>query len=263
MAENAPPGGDPSNDGSLAGMLVEVLSKFLATNVDDMLPAMVDSYDKATNMIKVTPMIQLITTTGELVDRAQIQKLPVFQLGGGGYVLAFNNLKKGDLGWIKASDRDMSLFLQSLAKSAPNTRRTHSFEDAIFFPDAMRNYTITDGEHVSLQSIDGTKRVAITDTEIIMTSDSKVVMDTPLVEMTGDLDVTGNVDVGIDLDVVANITANNITALLAIQGNTLAALATISAVGDIVAGIISLMGHTHIGSPTAPLGPVTNTGAAV
>lgn len=166
MTTDAPPSRDPSNDDFLAGMLAEVLNKFLASSIDDMLPCMVVVYDKAKNRVKVKPLIQVLTTDGQVVDRAEIQSIPVFQLGGGGYVLAFNKIKAGDLGWIKASDRDISLFLQSYEQAPPNTKRFHEFADALFFPDAMRGYDIVDGENVVLQSIDGKVKIALLDNSI-------------------------------------------------------------------------------------------------
>jgi len=84
------------------------------------------------------------------------------QFGGGGFVLNFN-LKPGNLGWIKASDRDISLFLQTFKENAPNTLRLHSFQDAVFIPDVMTGYTINgeDAENAVLQTVDGSVRVAV------------------------------------------------------------------------------------------------------
>ncbi|OWK42477.1 hypothetical protein [Fimbriiglobus ruber] len=45
----------------------------------------------------------------------------------------------GDTGWIKANDRDISLFKQTTAASSPNTARLHDFADAMFFPDTLLN----------------------------------------------------------------------------------------------------------------------------
>lgn len=160
-APHAPPSGDPANDGSLLGMANNILKKHLQ-GVDDMLPARVISYDRETNRAQVLPLIRVLTTDNRQIERAQIASIPVMQFGGGGMILNFN-LKPGDLGWIKANDRDISLFLQSYGASAPNTIRLHSFQDAVFIPDVMRGFTIAeeDAENAVLQTLDGSVRVSL------------------------------------------------------------------------------------------------------
>lgn len=158
---NAPPSSDPADGDTLAGMVNTILSKFLQ-GVDDMLPARIISYDRATNRARVVPMVKILTTSGQQLARAQIASIPVLQLGGGGFVLNFP-MTPGGLGWIKANDRDTSLMLQSYADSAPNSLRMHSFEDALFIPDVMRGWIIAaeDADNAVLQSLDGAVRVSI------------------------------------------------------------------------------------------------------
>lgn len=158
---HANPSRDPANDASLLGMARQVLDKFLQ-NVDDMLPARVVSYDRATNRVTVIPMVKLLTTDGRQVGRAQIASVPVVRMGGGGVALSFN-LAAGDLGWIKANDRDISLIMQAYKDNAPNTLRKHSFQDAVFIPDVMTGLTIAgeDAGNATLQTLDGSVKVAI------------------------------------------------------------------------------------------------------
>lgn len=158
---NAPPSRDPADDGSLLGMANQILKKHLQS-VDDMLPARVVAYDRATNRAQVVPLIKILTTDNRQLDRAQIASVPVMQFGGGGFVLNFN-LLPGNLGWIKASDRDISLFLQSYKTNPPNSLRLHSFEDAVFIPDVMTGYAINgeDAGNAVLQTLDGAVRVAV------------------------------------------------------------------------------------------------------
>ena len=76
------------------------------------------------------------------------------------------------MGWIKANDRDISLFLQSYTNNRPNTVRLHTFEDAIFIPDIMTGYTINseDADSMVIQNTTGTVRVSINDQRIKMTA---------------------------------------------------------------------------------------------
>jgi phage baseplate assembly protein gpV len=193
---------DPADEDSLAGTFRAVLRKAMM-GVDDCLPAIVIAYDRATNRATVQPQIQMLTTGGERVSRAQVASVPVLQLGAGGFVLSFPVLP-GDLGWIKASDRDISLYLQQgMNEEVPNTARLHSFQDGWFIPDTMMRQVVLDGEdaeRVVLQTLDGATRVAIGTDTVIVTGSARVevrapevLIDSPAVQITGDLQVDGEV----------------------------------------------------------------------
>ncbi len=156
----APPSRNPTNDGSLQGVFDVVLGKFLRS-FDDMLPAQVVAYDRNSNVATVQPLISMVTTNGEVVRRAQIS-VPVVRLGGSGVVLSFM-LASGDLGWIKANDRDISLYRQNKSETVPNTERAHSFSDAVFIPDVFHGVTINSGhmDHAVIQTNDGTSGAAL------------------------------------------------------------------------------------------------------
>jgi len=189
---NASPSVNPADSDSMVGMFRQVLGKFLQ-NIDDCIPARVIAFDRASNRAQVQPLIQMVTTAGELVSRANVASVPVYQFSGGGFVLNFP-LNAGDIGWLKATDRDISLFLQSFNESAPNTFRKHTFEDSVFFPDIMRGYTIAeeDQENAVIQNYDGSVRISLWPNKIKMTA--------PLIEMTTpNLNVTGTITAGTDV----------------------------------------------------------------
>lgn len=227
MVENAPPSANPANRESLTGVMREVLSKFLQ-RVDDMLPATVVAFDRASNIATVRPMVMLLTTVGETLQRAPVSAVPVFQIGAGGFVLNFN-LKPGDMGWIKANDRDISLFMQSGKEEKPNTLRLHSFEDGVFFPSVLRDFVIDgeDEENVVLQTLDGTQRIAIWPDKIKITSTTEIILDAP------ETMITGNLTMG---DGTQDATFNG----------------TLNVTGDVIAGAetISLVTHVHDGVTT-------------
>lgn len=190
--QNANPSSNPANNGSLAGLFREILNKVLQ-DVAVMLPAKVVSFDRTVSPPRVTvqPQIDVLTTSNETVPRAQIASVPVVQYGGGGFFLSFN-LNPGDTGWIKAADRDMTTFLESLAESRPKTLRIHDFSDSVFYPDVMGGYTIDseDQENAVLQNLDGTVKIALSENKIKMVApDIELVSN---VKITGDLEVTGD-----------------------------------------------------------------------
>lgn len=155
------PSRNPADDGHLAGLLNIAFRKKMQLT-DNQLPAQVISYNRANNTAMVLPLIDMMLVNGKNQKRATVASVPVLSLGGGGFCVNFP-LQSGDLGWIEASDRDISLFMQSLKESKPNTARIHSFEDGLFIPDAFRKYTFSgaDAANMVIQSYDGTVKIAL------------------------------------------------------------------------------------------------------
>ncbi|OCJ20271.1 Gp138 family membrane-puncturing spike protein [Serratia sp. 14-2641] len=140
MAETNLGSSDPASRESLPGV-IEFAFKKMLQGIDGQLPAVVISYDREAGRATVRPLISRLTTDGQPVERATIASVPVLALGGGDFVITFP-LKAGDKGWIEASDRDISLFMQSNEKSRPNTLRMHEFSDGRFVPDMFADYTL-------------------------------------------------------------------------------------------------------------------------
>ena len=133
---NANPSQNPADLGTLGGVMRWAFKKLLQST-DGMLPAKVIAVDAKREYATVQPLIHVLATDNSLTPRAQVAKVPIFTIGAGNFVLSFP-VKAGDLGWIFASDRDISLYVQTNAAAGPNTNRLHSFEDGVFFPDKAR-----------------------------------------------------------------------------------------------------------------------------
>lgn len=170
---NPTPSQKPGQSDSLSGSMDLVLRKFLL-DVDDMLPARIVSYDRNANRAQIDILYKVTMTDGSLNPLMAPAEVPVLTIGGGGMCLTFP-IKPGDLGWIKASDRDMSLFLQSYESEPGNTTRLHCFEDGVFIPDVMKDFVVSDGAAATLQTIDGTTSVAVKPGSIVLTTGSTVV----------------------------------------------------------------------------------------
>lgn len=162
---NAYPSKDPASD-SVPGAFEEIYRKLAMKNWGQ-LPARVISYDRKRGLVKCQPLIMVLHTDGTTTSRAEIAEVPVLALGGGKVVLTFD-LQEGDLGWIEASSRDISNFMQFLGESRPASIRLNALEDSRFVPDCFRNYTLSDeaSGHAVLQSIDGGTYIAINDGHI-------------------------------------------------------------------------------------------------
>jgi hypothetical protein len=176
---------DPANNGTLAGTLQFCFKKLLQ-NVDFVLPAEIISSTRNPNRATVKFLIDIVTTQGDRIPRGQLANIPTMTFGGGGFFLSFP-LNQGNLGWVLANDRDISLFLQTYKESMPNTFRTHSFSDGVFIPDIMTGFNISDEDinSVVLQNISGTMKISYLSDRIKITA--------PLVEITGGLQVDGTV----------------------------------------------------------------------
>jgi len=181
---------NPANDDSLAGTFRFAFSQ-LMRNTDGMLPARVLKYEREENRVQVELMIAMVTTSGAQVSRSQIANIPVINIGGGGYILNFP-LAVGDLGFISANDRDISLFLQSFAESPPNTHRVKNFADGVFIPSVLTGYDVSgeDGNAV-LQNLDGTVKISLSQTGVNINAAASVTIDSPLTTVTGELVVQG------------------------------------------------------------------------
>lgn len=197
---------NPANDDTLIGVFREILKKNLQ-QTDDLIPARVVSFDRDANRVTVQPMIQIIDTDGNHISRAQQTNMPVLLMGGGDFLLSFN-LPAGSLGWIKSSDRDLSLFLREYQESPPNTYRLHSFEDGLFIPDVMTGVTFASEDSAALviQNKSGTVRISLNDDRIKLTA--------PLVDIAGNLNVSGTIVNG-----SINLTTHNHTQPIDSGGN--------------------------------------------
>lgn len=177
MADNQViPSKDPANDDTLAGVMRQTFGK-LMQGIDGQLPAQVISYDRNSNTAVVQPLITRLTTDGKPHERGSISSLPVLALGGGGYYINFP-LKPGDRGWIEASDRDISLFMQANEMAQPNTIRMHNFSDGRFIPDVMGSYEFSgeDEGKLVIASLDGTVKITLSD-DTVRLKGVKVVVD--------------------------------------------------------------------------------------
>lgn len=203
---NNNPSINPANNETLVGSISFAFSKLLQ-QTDGMLPAQVVSYDREKNRVRIQILITLVTTGGEQVPRPVLDSIPVLVAGGGGFTLSFP-LNEGDLGWVLANDRDISLFLGTYAQAQPNTARIKNFSDAIFIPDVMRTYNVTmaNNGYVTLASIDGKASISMGinttygDTEINIIADRvNISLNDPLlglVAVAGNITASGTITPG-------------------------------------------------------------------
>lgn len=177
--------------GNLAAVLRNALAEWMRDEVEDMLPAQVISYDRTSNRAIVRPLVMMGVGT-QKIQRQNFVNIPVYRFGGGGFFIS-TPLRPGDLGWIKANDRDISLVMQRQGgEDWPNTERTHDFNDAMFFPDMMFGGEIAaeDEDAFVIQSEGGEVSIAVHEDRIVLSA-PLLVFESLTTEFTGSIVFNG------------------------------------------------------------------------
>jgi hypothetical protein len=174
------------NNNELLTGAFNILADYLRRTMENSLPCKVVAVSDDRKTVTVQPLIKIVTTDGTATSRANISGVPVFTNGSSNWLISFP-ISVGDIGWLDACDRDISIFLQSYKDSAPATKRKHSFSDARFVPDIMTNYSISaeDSDAMVIQSADGSVKISL--------NESRIKMVAPSIEIEGDTTITGNV----------------------------------------------------------------------
>lgn len=177
------PSYNPADIQSKSGFYKFLIKKILQ-KIEKVAPAKIISYDRVKNRATVQILNQAITSEGEKLTRKPLDNIPVLMLAGGGFSLSFP-IKKGDLGWIVAADRDISVFKQVLKLFAPATYQLHRYKNSFFIPDKVNGFEISqdDTDAVLLTSDNGSIKISIKADGITLT--------TATTTLKGDLTTSG------------------------------------------------------------------------
>ncbi len=213
------PGFNPADIGNLDGLL-NYFEDQLNMNLECCLPAIVESYDRSTNSAVVQPAISAVASSGQKISRDRLFGIPVLTLSGGGFFISFP-VKKGDTGWLVASDRDISIFKQNLEETAPNTYHKHKFVDSVFVPDKIKNFTIAeaDNDGLVISSLGGDNKIVLTGRNqnasaenINQTAANSVNISAAAVNVSGNASFTDGVSMQKTLNVTDSATAGTLHA---------------------------------------------------
>lgn len=175
----------PETDDILLGAF-RSLAKNINLDFASALPCIVTKISSDRTRVDVQPAISILGSSGEVYQRPVIYDLPVYNAGGGGFLISFP-IAVGDLGWIQASDRDISLFLQSYSVEKPNSERLHDWGDSRFIPDIMRGFTIdgSDNEALVLQNLAGSVKISLNSDEIKIVAPAITLESAGLISLIG------------------------------------------------------------------------------
>lgn len=189
----------------------------------------------------------------------------------------------GALFSVNGDDQSLAALMTSAKERVKNLEQN----EVVFFHPKTKSFTHYRNSGDVDISVNGSENVTIAqdwtvsvggDVNISVGGSTNIsVGGSTTVDSTGDINVTteGDANIGVLGDVNLTAAAVNVTTPVAtFSGNVTCASLTVGAGGATVSGSItatgdvtgagkSLENHTHIGSPTAPTGIISNTGAPV
>lgn len=236
---NAIMGASFQNDASLLyptkASQKQLMREYVLSSIQFRLPAIVSAYDYDKNIATVRIATKKKTThkddDGKFIDidypeyRVRV-KQPFSNINGGGIGVLFP-ISVGDTGWIESADCDCHKFFSDPSKiqDSPDDFGKFLFQYGSFTPcfwnpknpksDLGWNHIAEDEGCISIRNSDGDLRITLNPQtkDIRIITPSKISCETPLVEISGNLNVKG----------------------------------TIHSDGDATAGSISLKRHVHGG----------------
>lgn len=191
------------------------------------IPGQIIAFDPETQLAQLQIAIQGVAEGNPFTHQPLIE-CPVYFSGGSDFFIE-HEVQPGDEGIILFSQRCIEAWQNSGGIAENPTLRFHDFSDAYFLPGLR-----SEPNAISSFSNDGVKiRNKDGDRYIWLKGDGSAEIKVSSLTLDGDLSVLGDV------------------------GST----GTVTGDVDVMGGSKSLLNHTHLGSPTAPDGPVSPTGA--
>lgn len=236
-------------------------------------PGIVESFDPETQLASVQPAIRRIFVTRdgdtEILTPSDLPILinvPVIFPRGGGFSLTFP-VKKGDECLLTFCERSIDNWHETGKVKKPGARRFHSLSDATAFvglsslPNKIPNY---DPANTEIKKDDGSVSIKLNDDgSLDIHADSNINIDSSadIVGTCENIDITANSNATLTAPTI-NLNGNTtIDGTLDVTGVTTAP--TVEATTSLTVAGKEMSGHTHSGSPTAPSGPVSPTGAPI
>jgi hypothetical protein len=248
-----PPDAHSKNKGSLFAQTLEAIRTFVRDELDDCLPCRVEAVNGAMVNVQILPL--MILSDGSSMARKVIEDVPIVFSGTNRAMLRFD-VAVGDIGLLKASDRDLTLVLQMMAEAIPNTLRRHSFSDSFFIPYELREFSPVSGDAV-IQSRDGVRHVSIEpdSVRVAVGENTVVVTDSDIVTTANGNTVELS---GYELKATVSgstITFNSSSFSVSLSGGTMAFDGTTLTINGVDVGPMHTHTTTSSGDPTSPVLP--------
>ncbi len=245
----SPMGFEPASAGDMNAVW-RALRRSLLMGLECCIPAIIVKYDRDTHLADVKPLVKMVSRDDGIApkERAPILQVQVQRIRHGDFTIDIP-YKKGDTGWLIASDRVTSNVKKRNSEEKasdnkgpqePENFTLHSFADGVFIPDKWGEHKIKEEvkESLIVQTLDGSA-------DIVLDPDGTIHMKAKAI----------HAEIAEDADFAVGGTATLTAPSVVVNGNVSVA-GSITATGDVTAGGISLTGHTHTdsmgGSTSAP-----------
>ncbi|QNT78288.1 Gp138 family membrane-puncturing spike protein [Entomobacter blattae] len=172
-------------------------AQHIRQNVNTSIPARVVKVDKAKKRLTCTPMVHQITPTGEVIAHGKIFDVPYGYVQGGNCLIQVDPVE-GDIGFVCFSQRDITRVKRNLKEDAPETLRTHAWEDAVFIQHLHSEEKVAHVIHLDPQ-------------EGITISSSQPVKIMADIEVKGSITVEGNLKLTGQVTATGDVKAGSIS----------------------------------------------------
>jgi len=129
----------------------------------------------------IRPLVQKVDGNNNVYSRGVIDNVPYLRVQGGTNAVVIDPVV-GDVGLAGFCDRDISMVKRTGKEAAPNTLRQYDLNDAVYLFTCMSDTPV--------------QFIHFKGNEIHIKSPSKIVLDAPIVEATGQVNATGDVTAG-------------------------------------------------------------------
>ncbi len=141
--------------------------------------------------VDIKPLVSQRTAAGRMKEFPIIHNAPYFRLQGGSNAIVIDP-QVGDLGFAVFSSRDISGVKRARGDAATASLRKYSLSDAIYVNGIMNaapvQYIHFSGDGIIVHS---PTKITCQAPQIILEGASSVTLDTPLVQITGQMTQTG------------------------------------------------------------------------
>lgn len=141
--------------------------------------------------VNVQVMVTQLTGNNTVLANPLIPNVPYFRLQGGSNAVIIDP-QVGDIGIACFCQRDISAVKNARQIAPPGSSRTFSFSDAVYIGGMLNGtpsqYILFDDSGITVYS---PTKITCTAPEILMEGATSVTLDTPLVQITGQMVQTG------------------------------------------------------------------------
>lgn len=212
--------------------IAAVINQAILNTLKDLhtcLPAQIISFDPANQTATVQPQIKRVFVGGNAQDLPPLINVPVWQPRAGGFCVTLP-IKTGDQCLVIFAERAIDQWFKSGKNDEPKNYRTHSLSDGIALvgmsaePNAIQNYdpdnlTIRNEDNDQFFKLHANKDIELSTGNlkiylenasdiITATAPAKIILDTPLAEITGNATIAGDLTVSGSTTLTDPVTAN-------------------------------------------------------